>query len=180
METRYIAIDLLDRYLAGRCKCPQQKILQTIAVTCALLALKLNEESDPDLALMLRAIPDTNHQSVTRESVMACEQRVLAALEWRLCPPTPATLAFALLDSTIPATFSHKAALVSDLEGLLMVHFQGGHQYRLAEDNLSSLVIAALVVLTGRIPEELLLQRLSLSQEHLKELCRHMEQLKRL
>lgn len=92
---------------------------QTVAaVACAFLAIKINEEIDPEAT----KVTDPNLvpflvEAIPKSQLLAMERRIAAALGWRLHPPTPKTICHAILDSfpcTFPFVFKYRLAQVAE------------------------------------------------------------------
>jgi len=82
-ETLFLAVGLFDRYLSR--KKVKQADLQLVAVTSIFLASKF-EEIDP---LDARDFVHMTQQACARQDILNMEARMLSALEFGLCRPTP-------------------------------------------------------------------------------------------
>lgn len=95
-ETFFYAVNYFDRFMARGGGGP----LACSAFTCLLLAAKMEEVAAPSLESLVRRVPQ-----VSAEEVRASEACILAALDFKLTPPTLsmwATLATALWDLNDP------------------------------------------------------------------------------
>lgn len=103
-ETLYISLSLLDRYCALHYLHTrrQKKIL---AATCAFLAIKFNEEFDPEIESTIKATPALSSIFAKRKEILAMERKVMLALKWKVRCVTPHIVAYKLLDA-IPFSFS--------------------------------------------------------------------------
>lgn len=84
VETFFLAINLIDRYLA--CRSLPKKKLQLVGVTCVLIAAKFEEIYPPELK-DLAYITDNTY---TKDEIISMELTILSALEFNIVVPTAA------------------------------------------------------------------------------------------
>lgn len=91
-ETVSIAMNYLDRYLAsetGSAALLDRKVFQLAAMTCLYTAVKIHEPE----AMTPELVSNLSRGAYSSEEIERMEASILAALQWRLNPPT--SLAFA-------------------------------------------------------------------------------------
>jgi len=99
-EVVSVAMSYLDRYLSTRRV--NKKIFQLAAMTCLYLAIKLYEPS----SLKISSLIALSRGFFTAEHIIAMEESILRALNWRMHPPTvmsAARLYISLLSNEIDA-----------------------------------------------------------------------------
>ncbi|KAF4532007.1 hypothetical protein B566_EDAN006552 [Ephemera danica] len=84
-ETYYLAQDYVDRVLLVRKDTPKQE-LQLLGITCLFLAAKVEEIYPPKVA----EFAYVTDGACSEAAILEHEMTVLTALEWELCPLTPA------------------------------------------------------------------------------------------
>ncbi len=95
-ETLYIAINLLDRYLA-REYIHLTKNYDLAAITCAFIAIKYNEEFDPECSVILKRLGCIG-KVYDQKGILSMEKKILCSLDWAIRPITPHVLAYKIID----------------------------------------------------------------------------------
>lgn len=91
-ETFFLAIDLIDRYLAVARV--QRSQLQLVGVTCMLLAAKYEEIWPPEVKDCIHISANTYQ----RDEILRMERNICAALQYKLTTPTPFPMLARLLE----------------------------------------------------------------------------------
>jgi len=91
-ETFFLAIDLIDRFLAV--SKVQRAQLQLVGVTSMLLAAKYEEIWPPEIKDCIHISANT----YTRDEILRMERQVCAALQYKLTTPTPFPMLARLLE----------------------------------------------------------------------------------
>ena len=116
-ETLFIAISILDRFLAAH-YIHRTAQRPTAAAAATFLAIKFNEEFDPDHATLVAVVPSL--ETLSKRELLAMESKVVHALDWEVRPTTPHVLAYRLIDKIggwMP--FSVKRYLVNIVERIV-------------------------------------------------------------
>jgi len=117
-----------------------------IASTSILLAIKINEEIDPEVSKITEQVHsniNTNANNANNTStvnhgiaelgksqILAMERRITLLLDWHLNPPTPKTLCHALMDSfPCPLPFPFKYRIAQMVEHLFLDHIYMSPDY---------------------------------------------------
>jgi hypothetical protein len=103
-ETFFLAVNLIDRYLAVTKVSRSQ--LQLVGVTCMLLAAKYEEIWAPEVKDCIHISANT----YTRDDILKMERSVTAALQFKLTQPTPFPLLARLLEVTDADAMTRHAA----------------------------------------------------------------------
>ena len=91
-DTFFLAVSIVDRYLAyltdqDDVKPPCRVIL---AVTCLLIAAKIEQHSEPSITLMIKLLQNqTGVEHVTKKSLVDCEYEILMALQFDIRHVSP-------------------------------------------------------------------------------------------
>jgi cyclin A len=93
-ETFFLAIDIVDRYLASTRMSRSQ--LQLVGVTAILIAAKYEEIWPPEVKDCIHISANT----YTREDILKMERSICAALQYKLTTPTPFPMLARLLEVT--------------------------------------------------------------------------------
>lgn len=91
-ETFFLAVDLMDRYLAV--SKTTRSHLQLVGITCILIAAKYEEIWPPEVKDCINISANT----YTRDDILKMERAVCAALQFKLTVPTPFPFLARLLD----------------------------------------------------------------------------------
>ncbi|XP_047323032.1 G2/mitotic-specific cyclin S13-7-like [Impatiens glandulifera] len=113
METLYLTINIVDRYLAS--KLTQRKELQLVGVGAMLMASKYEEIWAPEVNDLV-CISD---RAYSHQQILIMEKRILEQLEWNLTVPTP----FMFLVRFIKASSSSSSGPVPDKDMENMSYF---------------------------------------------------------
>lgn len=91
-ETFFLAVDLMDRYLAATKT--TRSHLQLVGITCVLLAAKYEEIWPPEVKDCINISANT----YSRDDILKMERSICAALQFKLTVPTPFPFLARLLD----------------------------------------------------------------------------------
>lgn len=105
-ETLFLAVDVVDRYLA-LAKVNRTQ-LQLVGITAILLASKYEEIWPPEVKECLHISANT----YTRDDLLKMERSVMAALQFKLTVPTPYPFLVRLLETTEADDLTRHAALM--------------------------------------------------------------------
>ena len=86
MDTFYIAVSLMDRYLKHVCESADKKIPAgpALAVICMLMAAKLEQPVSPSFNRMITCLPSDYRGGVTKPDLLRREVEIIFALEFSL------------------------------------------------------------------------------------------------
>ena len=126
-ETASIAISNLDRFLSstGSVVLFDKHLFQVAVMTSLQLAFKLYEKNK----LEMKTLVTLSHEEVRLEDILLMEQKMLSALQWRLCPATPYVFLDLLAEFFSPSLISNatKESLLKFARGhicLTLPHYQ--------------------------------------------------------
>jgi cyclin A len=91
-ETFFLAVDLMDRYLAA--SKTTRSHLQLVGITCVLIAAKYEEIWPPEVKDCINISANT----YTRDDILKMERAICGALQFKLTVPTPFPFLARLLD----------------------------------------------------------------------------------
>lgn len=104
-ETLFLAVDIVDRYLAVARVSRSQ--LQLVGVTAILLAAKYEEIWPPEVKECIHISANT----YTRDELLRMERAICAALQFKLTVPTPYPFLVRMLETTEADEVTRHAAL---------------------------------------------------------------------
>ena len=90
IETLYTAVSLADRYLL-KMKNSNKTVtcLITLAVTCILMAAKLEEKISPSFTRMINILNEEHKVLLKKQAVIDCEEEVIRTLDFSLRTISP-------------------------------------------------------------------------------------------
>ena len=84
MDTLFLAVSILDRYLAKVDQNERAKCLGSIAVSCLLIAAKLEEPISPNYNNMCRLLEKFQIVKIYKTQIIETETKVLLALDFSI------------------------------------------------------------------------------------------------
>ncbi|KAE9599744.1 hypothetical protein Lal_00045794 [Lupinus albus] len=96
LETLYLTINILDRFLA--IKVVPRKELQLLGISAMLLASKYEEIWPPEVNDFVYL----SDRAYTREQILVMEKIILGKLEWTLTVPTPYVFLVRFIKASVP------------------------------------------------------------------------------
>lgn len=140
-ETLFIAVNMMDRFLT-RTFIRVKTAYKTLAAACAFLAIKYNEEFDPQHETLCKA---AGLDGLTKKDLLAMERRVVQVLDWDLRPVTPHVLTYGLFDllhGFFPLGF--KRYLVNIVERIVLSIYCSRHWELISDWDLLKVCVAAM------------------------------------
>lgn len=84
IDTFFLAVSLLDRYLASVTPSKRVKCLGSLAVTCLLIAVKLEEPVSPSYNNMCKLLAKLNVVQIEKSALFDYESQVLLTLDFSI------------------------------------------------------------------------------------------------
>ena len=84
IDTFFLAVSLLDRYLASVTPSKRVKCLGSLAVTCLLIAVKLEEPISPSYNNMCKLLSKLNVVQIEKSALFDYESQVLLTLDFSI------------------------------------------------------------------------------------------------